>query len=212
VVTAVKKTEDQRIELESHMGLVGKEIDELEETVAGVKTTIEHRRVVSIHDKAHIETMLEELRAQIKTASADMAEKQRKCKTVQEELGKAFNWIRELRTVLEKEEVRERWMTQSSKEVNVETVLGCLTSVDASLTVLLSWQSSLHGFPVPFLSSLIPKHFPSPPLLKGFTVTLDSIEPDTSLNMPKTEREMRAQMLLDKRFLRTLGSRPMTRR
>lgn len=194
------------------MGLVGKEIDELEATVAGVKTTIEHRRVVSIHDKAHVETLLEELRAQLQTISADMEEKHRTCKTVKEELGRTFTWVKELRSVLDKEEVRERWMARSSKEVNVETVLGCLTRVDASLTVLMSWQSSLHGFPVPSLSSLTPKHFPSPPLLKGLTVTLDSIDPDTSLNMPKTEREMRAQMLLDKRFLRTLGSRPMTRR
>lgn len=197
--------------LESHMGLLGREIDELEEDVTGVKKTIEHRRAVSIQDKTHIADLLEGLRSQSQHLSEEMQVKRRKCAAVLAVLSSTFASIRELREVLEKEEVRERWLQQGDGAINEETVLGCLARVDASLTVLHSWQSSLRGFPLPHLSSLSTKHFLSPPLLKGLTVAIDPLEPDTSVSAPKTEREMRAQVLLDRRFLR-MGSRPMTRR
>lgn len=209
-VTAVRKTEEQRITLEGQMGMMGREIDELEEEVTGVKNTIEHRRAASLQDKAHISELLEGLRSQSRHLSEAMAEKRRKHTAVQSVLSLTFEGIRDLRALLDREEVRERWLLQGSAEVSVETVLGCLARVDASLTVLHTWQSSLHSLPL--LSVLSPKSFPSPPVLKGLTVAIDSLDPDTSVSAPKTEREMRAQALLDKRFLRTLGSRPMTRR
>lgn len=175
------------------------EIDYLEEVVNGVQSTISHRRTVSSQNTAEIESLIGSLKGDIDKVNRcreDLISKRKRLEVI---MNNTFEGVRRLRKVL-----GEDWA-----EVNESSVLGCLTTVDASISELISLQSSLSGGSFLHLSSLQPKHFPaSSPFLKvlPFTLTPDS---ESSQIFPKTEREMREQAQLDKRLL---SSRPMTRR